>query len=184
MKQEENSTVKISKFLSYVLRHNPQEIDLSLDAEGWATISELLAKAPRRLGLNRKILEDVVANNDKKRFRISEDGSMIRASQGHSVTVDLHLDARTPPAVLYHGTATRFVSSIRNQGLLPRSRQHVHLSADTATARSVGSRYGVPSILTIDAGRMHRGGYTFFRSDNGVWLTDRVPTLYISFPSA
>jgi len=178
----EKSLVRTSKFLSLVLRHDPGKIGLRLDPAGWANVDELLsAAAASGTPIGRETLERVVAGNDKQRFAFSPDGTRIRASQGHSVDVDLGLQPRTPPEVLYHGTATRFVDSIREKGLHSASRAHVHLSADEATARAVGQRHGRPVVLTIAAGRMHRDGRPFFRSENGVWLTDEVPAEYIGF---
>lgn len=164
----------VSKFLSYVLRHNPGEIDLTMDQGGWVAIDELLANAPERLDLDRQLLDQVVAANDKQRFAISPDQRRIRASQGHSIDVDLGLEPRTPPDVLYHGTATRFIDAILADGLQPGSRQHVHLSPDRATARAVGGRHGKPVVLTVDTAALHAAGQTFYLSDNGVWLTGPV----------
>jgi putative RNA 2'-phosphotransferase len=131
--------------------------------------------------IDRETLARVVAESDKQRFALSPDGRRIRANQGHSVAVDLGLEPRTPPEVLYHGTASRFVDSIRESGLHPAARTHVHLSPDEETAREVGQRHGKPVVLTIAAGRMHRDGRQFFQSANGVWLTDAVPAEYIGF---
>jgi putative RNA 2'-phosphotransferase len=170
-----------SKFLSYVLRHAPESIGLTLDANGWAGVDELLAKAGaagRRL--DRATLEEIVATSDKKRFTLSDDGASIRAAQGHSVEVALGLAPVTPPDTLYHGTATRFLDAIRAEGLKPGSRQQVHLSADAATATAVGSRHGKPAVLIVAAGAMHAAGHSFFRADNGVWLTDHVPPQFLS----
>ena len=166
-----------SKFLSYVLRHEPQSIGLTLDREGWADIDALIdkAKAAGRT-LDRELIRAVVNNNDKKRFALSEDGQRIRAVQGHS-TQDVAIihQARTPPAVLYHGTATRFLASIQAEGLRPGQRHHVHLSEHVETAMEVGRRYGEPVILRIDAEAMEREGFAFFQAENGVWLTEKVP---------
>jgi putative RNA 2'-phosphotransferase len=175
--------VKISKFLSLVLRHQPETIGLHLDAQGWADVEELLAKA--RQGpqpLTREVLEEVVATNDKKRFAFSVDGTKIRASQGHSIEVDLALAPQAPPEILYHGTADRNLPSIRASGLLKGKRQHVHLSLDEQTATKVGQRHGRPVVLTIRTGEMHCQGHVFFCSANGVWLTDSVPPAFIAFP--
>ena len=174
-------TKPISKFLSHVLRHAPDTIGLTLDESGWADIDELLRLAPASLALNRGLLERVVRESDKQRFRISDDGARIRANQGHSIEVDLRLEPREPPEQLFHGTATSSLDAIRAQGLLPGSRRHVHLSIDRETARSVGARHGKPSVLTIQAGLMHGAGHTFWLSDNGVWLTEHVPVEWIIF---
>ena len=174
--------VRISKFLSLVLRHDPGKIGLALDAAGWADVDELIAAAARAgVEIDRETLARVVAENDKQRFALSPDGRRIRANQGHSVRVDLGLEPQTPPEVLYHGTASRFVDSIRGSGLHAASRTHVHLSPDEETARRVGQRHGKPVVLPVAAGRMHRDGRAFFRSENGVWLTDAVPAEYIDF---
>ncbi|GKT15983.1 RNA 2'-phosphotransferase [Acidovorax sp. SUPP2522] len=175
-----------SKFLSYVLRHEPQSIGLTLDREGWAPIDALIAAAALHgRALDRALIEQVVITSDKKRFSISEDGSRIRAVQGHSTpTVSIRMEEKTPPAVLYHGTATRFLESIRQQGLLPGSRHHVHLSEDAQTATSVGQRYGQPVVLSIAAATMHGQGHRFYQADNGVWLTANVPADFIDFAPA
>lgn len=173
--------VAASKFLSLVLRHQPEVIGLSLDAEGWADIDALIRLARGRKFLTRALIEAVVENNNKQRFAISADGQRIRARQGHSIDVDLGLVPVTPPARLYHGTATRFVASIRREGLVKRSRQHVHLSADADTATNVGSRHGTPEILVVHAAKMAAAGHAFYRSENGVWLTDAVPVTFIDF---
>lgn len=170
-----------SKFLSYVLRHEPQAIGLSLDQEGWADVDALIAAANQHgRQLDRALIEQVVETNEKKRFALSADGGLIRAVQGHSTeSVAISFEERTPPAVLYHGTATRFLDSIREQGLRPGSRHHVHLSEDVATATSVGQRYGKPVVLTVDAARMHAQGFKFYQAQNGVWLTPDVPAEFI-----
>jgi putative RNA 2'-phosphotransferase len=175
--------VRISKFLSLVLRHKPQAIGLSLDPHGWARVDELLAKANAHgAALTRDVLLRVVRENDKQRFALSEDGQLIRASQGHSLRIDLGLEPAVPPELLYHGTATRYVASIREQGLLAGKRDDVHLSPDEATALRVGQRHGKPVVLTVEAGLMHRAGYRFYLSANGVWLTEHVPAEYLVFP--
>lgn len=173
--------VSASKFLSLVLRHQPDVIGLSLDAEGWADIDALIRLAAGRKPLTRALIEAVVENNNKQRFAISADGQRIRAHQGHSIDVDLGFVPVTPPARLYHGTATRFVESIRREGLVKRSRQHVHLSADADTATNVGARHGTPAILVVHAAEMVAAGHAFYRSGNGVWLTDAVPPDFIDF---
>ena len=172
--------VDISKFLSFVLRHNPQAIGITLDAEGWVPVDELLAAAARDgQSISREQLEEVVATNDKKRFAFSFDRSLIRANQGHSVEVDLGLAAVEPPELLYHGTVDRFLDSIRAKGLVRGNRQHVHMSADRETAARVGQRRGRPVVLVVESGRMHRAGHRFYRSENGVWLTEAVPIEYL-----
>jgi putative RNA 2'-phosphotransferase len=176
--------VRVSKFLSLILRHNPQKIGLVLDENGWANVDELIERANKAGGsLSRSLLNRVVAENDKQRFSFSEDGQRIRASQGHSIEIDLNLPPSDPPELLYHGTATRFVESIRAAGLNSAQRQHVHLSLDVVTATKVGQRHGKPLILVIRARDMVGAGHTFYCSDNGVWLTDRVPVEFIDFPA-
>jgi putative RNA 2'-phosphotransferase len=170
-----------SKFLSLVLRHKPQTIGLALDAAGWVEVDVLLAKAAAaNRPLTRQLLEEVVETSDKKRFAFSEDGLRIRANQGHSVDVDLGLPPVVPPAVLYHGTALRFLDSILVEGLTKRKRHHVHLSENIQTALAVGTRYGAPVLLAIDAERMSKEGRLFFRTENNVWLTDEVPPAHLS----
>jgi putative RNA 2'-phosphotransferase len=174
--------IRTSKLLSLVLRHRPEKIGLNLDDEGWVSVSELIkALAAYVFPLTSEELQEVVRCNDKKRFSFSPDMLLIRANQGHSVTVELGYEPKAPPPILYHGTAERFLASIRQRGLIKGKRHHVHLSDNTETARAVGRRYGVPVLLGINAGRMHADGYLFFRSDNGVWLTERVPLEYITF---
>jgi putative RNA 2'-phosphotransferase len=175
--------VEISKYLSYVLRHNPRSIGISLDDRGWVAVDTLL-DAARRHGhtLTRAHVEEVVASNDKKRFSLSPDRRLIRANQGHSVQVDLGLSAVEPPELLYHGTVRRFLDSIRQHGLLRGNRHHVHLSADAETATRVGQRRGRPVVLTVESQRMYREGHLFYRSENGVWLTEAVPPAYLGFP--
>ncbi|SIO96657.1 RNA 2'-phosphotransferase [Vibrio spartinae] len=173
----QNQLKHISKFLSLVLRHKPETIGLTLDPHGWANIDELIHKASTSNeieNIDRDLIQEVVDTNDKKRFIMSEDGQHIRANQGHSIRVDLQLQPSVPPEFLYHGTATRFLDSIIEQGLKPQQRQHVHLSADTETAVSVGKRYGKPVILKIKARLMYEQGYEFYLSENGVWLTSYV----------
>ncbi len=174
---------RTSKFLSLVLRHKPETIGVTLDEQGWVSVDELLEKMTAAgHSIDRARLERVVAENNKKRFAFSGDGQRIRASQGHSVAVDLSLRPLEPPVVLFHGTVARNRPSIEEQGLRKQQRQHVHLSADRNTAQLVGQRYGKPVILEIAARQMHEEGYPFFRSENGVWLTDQVPSAFISWP--
>ncbi|SEQ72382.1 RNA 2'-phosphotransferase [Pseudomonas sp. NFPP19] len=170
-----------SKFLSYVLRHEPQAIGLELDSEGWGDIDALISGAAKNgRQLSRELIELVVEGNDKKRFALSADSRRIRAVQGHSnKAVQLQLEAKQPPAVLFHGTATRFMDSINEKGLIPGSRHHVHLSQEIDTARAVGQRYGKVVILQIDAQAMQAQGFTFYQAENGVWLTDQVPVGFI-----
>ena len=169
---------KASKFLSLVLRHHPEKIGISLDQHGWAKVSEIL------LGVN-LTMEDlihIVETDGMERYSFNEDKTLIRANQGHSLSVDLELEAREPPEVLYHGTVGQFLNAIRQEGLQRRNRQYVHLSKDVETAKTVGSRRGIPVVLQIASGRMYREGYEFFLSENGVWLTKEVPPSYMQFP--
>jgi putative RNA 2'-phosphotransferase len=173
--------VKTSKFLSFVLRHNPRAIGLDLDDQGWASVDALIAAAAEHgTQLSHDRIRQVVETNDKQRFALSPDGQRIRANQGHSIRVDLGLEPIEPPEYLYHGTATRFLASIRSQGLKPSGRHHVHLSPDQATAVKVGTRHGVPVVLRVEAARMHADGAVFYRSENGVWLTDHVAPTYFA----
>ncbi|MBI1881989.1 MAG: RNA 2'-phosphotransferase [Chloroflexi bacterium] len=174
-----NRTVKISKFLSLVLRHKPETVGLTLDQAGWVSVLELLQACERHsFPISLEELRVVVANNDKKRFAFSQDGTLIRASQGHSVEVDLGYQPLQPPEFLYHGTVERFLSSIMAKGLLKGKRHHVHLSPDMATATKVGARRGKPVVLNVKSGEMYQAGYIFYQSANGVWLIDHVPTAY------
>ena len=176
-------TKRLSKFLSLVLRHQPDEIGITLDPAGWTPVDELLAAMSRHgKSVSRADLEFVVANNDKKRFAFSDDGLSIRASQGHSVEVELGYVPADPPETLLHGTVEKFLDSIRVSGLVKGSRHHVHLSATRETAVAVGGRRGKPVVLTIRAGAMQAAGHAFFLSANGVWLTENVPVEFINFP--
>lgn len=173
-------TRHLSKFLSLVLRHKPEEIGLQLDQQGWASTRELLDKLQLRgMNVDMDQLREVVSTNDKQRFKLSEDESQIRANQGHSISIDLDLKPQEPPVVLYHGTAIRNKVSILEKGLIKGSRQHVHLSDHKDTAIKVGQRHGKPIVLVVDTQGMQADGFKFFRSDNGVWLTDHVPPEYI-----
>ncbi|MFB6671962.1 RNA 2'-phosphotransferase [Streptomyces sp. NPDC056390] len=178
---DERRTVKVSKYLSKHLRHQPERIGLTLDEGGWVEIGTLLAAAAAHgFRITRDELDHVVAANDKRRFAI--EGSRIRASQGHTVDVDLGLPPATPPAFLYHGTVAAALDAIRAEGLRPMNRHDVHLSPDRETATRVGARRGRPVVLSVDAGAMHRDGHTFRVSANGVWLTEAVPPRYLRFP--
>jgi putative RNA 2'-phosphotransferase len=179
----DKETIRTSKFLSLILRHEPERVGLTLDDAGWVEV-DVLVRAVNRHGvsLSREQLEHIVATSDKKRFAFSDDGLRIRASQGHSVEVDLQYTPQVPPEFLYHGTATRFLDSIRAQGLSKMERHHVHLSAETVMTLQVGARRGRPVLLTIRAGEMYRAGHLFCRSANGVWLVDSVPPQFIDFP--
>lgn len=175
---------RTSKFLSLVLRHQPDKIGLELDEAGWTNVDLLLSKCTAHgMPLDRHLLNQVVAENDKKRFAFSEDGQRIRASQGHSVEISLGYQPATPPNRLFHGTAFRFLESIRRDGLQKGKRHHVHLSTNPGTATAVGGRHGKPAILEVLAAEMQVAGYLFYLSENNVWLTDSVPTQYLVFPN-
>lgn len=180
MNQKQRDT--LSKFLSYVLRHAPESIDLSLDRDGWADVDALIHGAGRQgHAFDLHALREVVETNDKRRFTLSDDGRLIRAAQGHSSNqVEVRHVAKAPPSLLYHGTASRFLASIEAQGLIPGSRHHVHLSEDPQTALAVGKRYGQPVLLTVDTQAMCAAGAVFYQADNGVWLVDQVPPVYLS----
>lgn len=183
MHNENNSKriTTISKFMSLVLRHEPARIGLTLGEGGWVPVAELLAGCERAgKRISPALLREVVDNNDKQRFAFSDDGLRIRANQGHSVQVDLGLVPEVPPPQLYHGTASRFLKSILEQGLLRGSRHHVHMTEKQDVAVSVGTRHGLPVVLVVDALRMQQEGHVFYRSDNGVWLTDQVGTQYLT----
>ncbi|MFD4611886.1 RNA 2'-phosphotransferase [Streptomyces sp. NPDC058440] len=176
---DERRTVKVSKYLAKHLRHQPERIGLTLDEAGWVEIDALITAASAHgFRFTREELDHVVATNDKRRFAI--EGSRIRASQGHTIDVDLGLPAATPPPYLYHGTAGR-LEAIRSEGLRPMNRHDVHLSPDRETATRVGARRGRPVVLSVDAAAMHRDGHVFHVSANGVWLTQSVPPRYLRF---
>jgi len=173
--------VRISRRLSFVLRHRPDSVGLTLDDAGWVGVDELLDALGRHgMPLTRAELDAVVAGNDKQRFAFDTSGTRIRASQGHSITVALGYPPETPPDVLFHGTVERFLPDILAEGLRPGSRHAVHLSPDVATARTVGGRRGRPVVLRVDAAAMVADGLLFSRSANGVWLTDSVPPRYVA----
>jgi len=178
----EKERTRVSRFLSLVLRHKPGEIGLQLDAQGWADVAELIERAAAKGKIfTAQDLEEIVATNDKQRFAYSEERTKIRASQGHSVEVELQLEETTPPDQLYHGTVEKYLRAIQAQGLRKMNRHHVHMSSDTITAEKVGERRGEAVILTINSGDMSRDGFVFYLSANGVWLTDQVPVKYIIF---
>lgn len=173
--------MRISKFISLILRHKPEEIGLELDEYGYINTSDLI------YGLNRKgyeviisDIERIVVEDNKQRYSFNHDKSKIKANQGHSISVNLELEAKEPPKILYHGTSTRFSESICNEGIKKQSRQYVHLSADIETAIKVGKRHGEIVIFKIDSDQMYNDGYKFFLSENKVWLTDYVPIKYLS----
>jgi putative RNA 2'-phosphotransferase len=168
------------RFLSLILRHKPDVIGITLDEHGWANVEELIHGISLRQPCNMEMLEQIVSTDDKQRYSFNEDKTKIRANQGHSIPVDVELEALTPPAILYHGTGEKYVPSIEMGGLIPKSRLYVHLSADFDTALNVGKRHGKPMIYQVDANKMAKDGYTFYRSMNGVWLTKDVPVKYLT----
>ncbi|MEU4539460.1 RNA 2'-phosphotransferase [Streptosporangium sp. NPDC023825] len=178
---DDRRLVRVSKYLSKHLRHQPERIGLVLDPQGWADVDALLAAAARHgFAITRDELGQVVAGNDKRRFTV--EGDRIRANQGHSIGVDLGLPPAEPPEVLFHGTVSAYVGAIREEGLRPMNRHAVHLSPDRETATRVGARRGRPVVLVVRSGEMHRAGHEFRISANGVWLAAHVPPAHISFP--
>lgn len=179
--EQSKSDVDLGRFLSLVLRHQPAAAHITLDARGWAQVEDLLkgcARAGKRLDM--ETLERIVRENNKQRYSFNKDHTRIRANQGHSLAVDVELKTAVPPPFLYHGTAKRFLAEIREHGITRQSRQYVHLSADRQTAQTVGARHGAPLILAVDAAAMHREGYSFWLSENKVWLCREVPWKFIT----
>lgn len=170
---------RTSKFISLILRHKPEQIGITLDEHGWANVDELIEGIRQTQPFDREMLEEIVATDEKQRYSFNEDGTLIRANQGHSIPVDVELENKEPPEILFHGTDEKYVSSIEKQGLIPKSRLYVHLSKDEETAKKVGSRHGKPIIYTVKSGQMHRDGVPFFLSANGVWLVKQVPVEYL-----
>ena len=180
-KMTEQHKKTISKFLSLILRHQPEKINLILDENGWTDVEELIEKSTKnKMKFSFEELEIVVDTNEKKRFAFNENKTKIRASQGHSIEIDLALEPIIPPKILYHGTAEKFQDSILVNGIKKMNRQHVHLSGDIETAIKVGSRHGKVVVLTILTEKMHEDGIHFYKSENGVWLTDFIDSKYIS----
>ncbi len=172
--------VKAGRYISYLLRHHPEEAGLSLDEHGWADVQQLISAVGKSYaGFSQEILDEIVATNNKQRYSYNEDKTLIRANQGHSIPVDVELPEAQPPEILWHGTGEKFVDSINKTGLVPKSRLHVHLSKDVATARQVGSRHGKPVVYKVLSAEMARDGYKFYLSVNGVWLTKEVPVKYL-----
>lgn len=168
-----------SKFISLILRHKPDTIGITLDEHGWANVTELIEGISKTRPFDMKMLEEIVDTDEKQRYSFNEDKTLIRANQGHSVSVDVELRQVLPPQYLYHGTGEKYVSSIEAQGLIPKSRLYVHLSSDYDTAVKVGSRHGKPVVYRISAKQMADDGYIFYKSVNGVWLTEKVPVKYL-----
>ncbi len=176
MTESERST---GRFLSLILRHHPEVIGIELDEHGWADVSELIEGISRTRPFDFKLLEKIVAEDEKQRYSFNEDRTLIRANQGHSIPVDVELKKKAPPKILWHGTGEKYVESILRQGLIPKSRLYVHLSSDYDTAKKVGSRHGRPVVFEVAAGKMLEDGYDFFQSVNKVWLTKSVPVKYL-----
>ena len=170
---------EISKLIALVLRHKPQTIGITLDEHGWANVNDLIDGIAKKCPFDLATLEEIVATDNKQRYSFNEDHTLIRANQGHSIPVDVELESMTPPEFLYHGTGEKFVASIDQTGLIPKSRLYVHLSQDRETAVKVGQRHGKPVIYVVKSGEMHRDGYVFYCSVNGVWLTKSVPLQYL-----
>lgn len=173
------SEKELSKFISLILRHKPEVIGISLDEHGWADVDELIEGINKSYLIDRTKLEKIVSEDEKKRYSFSEDGKLIRANQGHSIQVDVELEKKNPPDVLWHGTGKKYVDSINERGLIPKSRLYVHLSAEYDTAVNVGKRHGEPVVYKINARRMVEEGYNFYQSVNGVWLISSVPEKYL-----
>ncbi len=172
------SLAETSKFIALILRHKPEEIGITLDEHGWANVDELIAGIAKTREFSMADLEEIVRTDEKQRYSFNEDKTLIRANQGHSVPVDVELEEIDPPRYLYHGTGEKYVASINEKGIIPKSRLYVHLSEDYDTALIVGSRHGKPVVFRIWANKMHRDGFVFYKSVNGVWLTKEVPVKY------
>ncbi len=173
------SLTETSKYISLILRHKPDVIGITLDEHGWADVDQLIEGVNKTHPLTRQMLAEIVRTDEKQRYSFNEDQTKIRANQGHSIPVDVELAEEIPPAVLYHGTGEKYVSSIDCQGLLAKSRLYVHLSKDIPTALKVGRRHGRPVIYQIDCRQMVKDGYKFYLSANGIWLTAHVPPAYL-----
>ena len=173
------SIIKTSRYISLILRHKPETIGISLDEHGWANVKDLIDGVNKTHKLDMEILEEIVATDDKQRYSFNEDKTKIRANQGHSVNVDVELEEVEPPEYLWHGTGEKYVKSIRETGLIPKSRLYVHMSDSYGTAILVGARHGKPMVFCVKSGQMYADGYKFYRSKNGVWLTKFVPTEYL-----
>lgn len=174
------SLKEVSKYMSLILRHKPDTIGITLDEHGWANVDELIAGIAKDNEFNMEILEEIVRTDEKQRYSFNMDKTLIRANQGHSIPVDVELEEKEPPELLWHGTGEKFVASIDVQGLIPKSRLYVHLSKDEETAIKVGTRHGKPVLYKVNAGEMFREGYKFYLSVNGVWLTEEVPVKYLN----
>lgn len=171
--------MKVSKYISLILRHKPEEAGISLDAHGWANVNDLINGVSKIYKFDMEMLEEIVATDDKQRYSFNEDKTKIRANQGHSVNVDVGFEEGEPPESLYHGTAEKYVNGIKETGIMKKSRLYVYLSADYDTAVMVGKRHGKPVVFCVKSGQMHIDGYKFFKTKNGTWLTDFVPVEYL-----
>ena len=180
MEKTDRDLTEVSKYISYILRHKPDEIGIRLDHHGWADTDELMAGVSRKYPIDRNDLIEIVKCDAKQRYSFNDDMTRIRANQGHSIQVDVELRETEPPESLYHGTAKRFSASIEKQGLVAGSRLYVHLSSDLETAEKVGRRHGDPVVYQISSGQMYRDGFAFYLSANKVWLTKAVPAQYLS----
>ena len=170
----------LSRYMSLILRHKPEVIEITLDEHGWASVNDLICGIEKNNpGFNMDILEQIVRTDSKQRYSFNDDKSLIRANQGHSVNVDVELKEKEPPEYLYHGTGEKYVKSINQDGLIPKSRLYVHLSKDIKTAENVGKRHGKEVVYRINSGQMYRDGYKFYLSENGVWLIKEVPVKYL-----
>ncbi|SCY72945.1 putative RNA 2'-phosphotransferase [Lachnospiraceae bacterium XBB2008] len=174
------SDEETSRYISLILRHKPEVIGITLDEHGWADVDALIAGVSKTHPLDMNILERIVAEDEKQRYSFNEDHTLIRANQGHSIPVDVELEEVIPPEILFHGTGEKYIASIDEQGLIPKSRLYVHLSEDKETAHKVGQRHGRPVIYEVKSGDMHNDGFVFYRSVNGVWLTKEVPVRYLN----
>ena len=168
-----------SKYMSLILRHKPETIGITLDEHGWADVDELIDGISRTQDFNIDILEEIVRTDEKQRYSFNDDKTKIRANQGHSIEVDVELEEKEPPEILWHGTGEKFATSIDNIGLIPKSRLYVHLSKDEETATTVGRRHGKPVLYMVNTREMYKDGFKFFLSKNGVWLTKEVPVRYL-----
>lgn len=178
--RQNNST---GRFIAMILRHKPETIGIKLDEHGWARVDELIAGIAKTRPFDMEMLEEIVRTDSKQRYSFNEDKTLIRANQGHSIPVDVELEQKTPPDILWHGTGEKYVESINQMGLISKARLYVHLSKDYDTARNVGSRHGNPVVYQVDAKKMTEDGYVFFQAVNGVWLTKRVPVIYLKIQS-
>lgn len=173
------SLSRTSRYISLILRHHPEKIGITLDDHGWAKVDELIEGVGRTHEIDFSILEELVATDSKQRYAFNEDRTLIRANQGHSVSVDVGLEEAVPPEYLFHGTAEKYVPLIDAMGLIPKQRLYVHLSKDIDTAINVGLRHGRPVVYRVNSGKMFKDGFAFYLSANKVWLTEKVPVEYL-----